>query len=210
MFDFEPDYYYQVKLASVENSIRYIIGKETKTDDEGNIIRDRAGNIIFEPQYYAEMKLTFEVQGTSCVYRSTPYEPIFSGQYNANEYVLSCSIDTSHGFGLPGNAAASDLATPFQLTCDMNLHELQAISSTQGIKLNINSYIIYDGQSQQELFSLVLKDLSFLEDDTQAWHFKLQYDSENGLLTLKHGNSDYFLLNNLTTVSTGKRIVDSI
>ena len=43
-FDFEPNYYYQVKLASIENGIRYIIGHE--------IIDNKKSY-----RYYTEMKL---------------------------------------------------------------------------------------------------------------------------------------------------------
>ena len=49
VFDFNRDYSYQVKLASREDSTRYIVGREDN-----------------EPRYYTEMTLSFDVQGVPC------------------------------------------------------------------------------------------------------------------------------------------------
>lgn len=57
-FDYDPEYSYLVKLASIADSPRYVVGKET----------NEAGQIVY--QYYTELTLNWEIQGES-IARST-------------------------------------------------------------------------------------------------------------------------------------------
>ena len=72
--------------------------------------------------------------------------------------------------------------------------------------------IKYEGQDQKVLFDINLTNLSFLSEDRDRnpWELSLKYDSSAGLMFLELGNSEHLLLSRITTVSTGKRIVDSL
>jgi hypothetical protein len=56
-FGYEPKYRYNVKLASIGDSTKYIIGRDENKDF-----------------YYTELKLTFDVQGKPCAIAMKPYE----------------------------------------------------------------------------------------------------------------------------------------
>lgn len=62
-FGFDKEHYYQVKLASRNDSIRTIIGYETVDG-------------VTEPRYFTTLKLTFEVQGAPCAYNNEEFRLI--------------------------------------------------------------------------------------------------------------------------------------
>ena len=68
-FGFEPNYYYLVKLASIGDAVRHIVGIEGSGNEK-------------QYMYYTELKLTFEIQGEPCAYRDISYE--FEGTSHAN------------------------------------------------------------------------------------------------------------------------------
>lgn len=98
-FSFDFDYYYSVKLANLEDSTRYIVGEEFETTTSkgekkrySRLVSSSEANAATLPfnrtrhaqnyRYYTELTLTFEIQGASCAYSSTPYT--FSGAKNSN------------------------------------------------------------------------------------------------------------------------------
>lgn len=89
-FSFDSDYYYSVKLSNLEDSTRYVVGEEFETTAStgekkrySRLLSSSEANAATLPfnrtrhaqnyRYYTELTLTFEVQGPSCAYSSSPY-----------------------------------------------------------------------------------------------------------------------------------------
>lgn len=68
-FDFEPNWFYLVKLAGVQDSKRVVVGYENNS-----------------PRYYTEMELSFEIQGEPCAYA---WEKFTWTEGPSNTYKLS-------------------------------------------------------------------------------------------------------------------------
>lgn len=61
------------------------------------------------------------------------------------------------------------------------------------------------------LFDVTLKNLTWGNPiEHQVYSFDLGYDSESGLLYMLSADSEYFLLNTLSTTAKGQRLVDSL
>lgn len=190
-FGFEPDYFYQVKLASVSEGTRYVVGRE-----DGRYM------------YYTEMKLSFEVQGPSCAYHRTQYEfnnsPTSTGAvaetsgiyYVTNTY----SFDQEHQ-----EAGNSDLPMPIEVLINAALY---GDRTNTDIFYNIILEAQYAENEAITLFDITFKNLAY--SSTLPNILDIKYESESGLLLLNIGDSEYMLLNQLSTSNYGKRIVDSI
>lgn len=208
-FGFEPDYYYQVKLASVDNGIRYIVGSE-----DGKYM------------YYTEMKLIFELQGPPVAYGNLPFD--------FNDYVDKTKPDDS-GTGISRekdriafyssvaghskddkykDERNSDLETPFILESAINLENIRENTAPNMIEkeyhLLYSAYITYEENNDIiRLFEVELKNLNFgPHSDGTSNKMHITYNSENALLFIQFGDSMQELLTRLTTCSTGDRIVD--
>lgn len=188
-FDFEQDWYYQVKLASVENGNRYIVGTE---------IID--GKKVY--MYYTEMKITFEVQGPNCIYRKEMYE--FKNE-SGKLFYIDPEGHTSFNTNLP---------TSFQVTFDINLSDpsFDPRINTEGtytVSLRYSDTNETDDYGillrSKKLFDITLKHLTY-----RGGTFSIKYDSETGLCFWNHADSEYHLLTRLSTLTTGKRFADSI
>jgi len=271
-FDFEPKYYYQVKLASVDTGTRYIVGIDKNYDysvktfsafedllsynnfkqvrikideeaseiirfnniilqkgrvyhfilqqDIGSIIDKYTMNIIGiaiekDYRYYTEFKVTFEVQGPSCAYHKMGYEFDITQRFIDNDYShyqaeWKVNDNVLHQIG------SSDLEMPFIWYIPLNLTQvldLSNFSNLDTIQCHLVGSINYYS-SKKVLFDITLNNLSFLQYNTTPSNnnlmLNLKYDSASGLVFLELGNSEHLILSRLTTVSTGKRIVDSI
>ena len=201
-FTFAPKWEYQVKLASREESTRYILGYETTENGS-------------EPRYYSEMTLNFEVQGEPCLYSAhefmwkrvdeqateewnnpeTGQKEIRDIPDNNQEY----QIDTTPNKDWP---ISSDLPVDFEinLTC-------RVISETGTIK----SKIKYDNENIhliKELFLVELKNLTV--DSSNPFDINLTYSSKDGLLYYAFAGEKYKLLNLLTTTTSGKELVKTL
>ena len=176
-FDFEDNWYYQVKLASVENGIRYIVGTEI----------DEHGNKVY--MYYTDMKVTFEVQGPNCVYRKEMYE--FQQQADNRTW----AVRSDHGLDFN-----TDLPTPLQVCFDINLKNIN----------DDGTYTTSLVQGTNVLFSITLEHLTKIDPSDPDEYFSIKYDSETGLCFWSHGDSEYFLLTRLSTLTDGNRFVDSL
>ena len=263
-FDFEPNYYYQVKLASVEQGIRYIVGIEKNYDreistaadleklvylPEGASIRVKviSNDLVFKGtplrkntvyfftykqfaesiedkfdmyvvghaiekdyRYYTEFKVSFEVQGPACAYHKMSYEFNYNTNYDElGKGLIQTWTVKPENFHQVGN---SNLEMPFNWYIPISLNSIfesgQELSDS--IILKLTGSIYYEGQPRKVLFDTSLTNLSFLNNAKRIWTLDLKYDSNSGLMFLELGNNDRLLLSRLSTVSTGKRIVNSI
>ena len=194
-FDFEDNWYYQVKLASVENGNRYVVGTEIVDGKK-------------QYMYYTEIKVTFEVQGPNCVYRKEMYD--FKPYDSA--YKIYCINKQYTDFN-------TDLPTSFQVTFDVDLSHSSFDPGTSEEPINPDgvytvSLICSDTYETdrygvllhpKKLFDITLKHLTY-----QGGIFSIKYDSETGLCFWNHGDSEYHLLTRLSTLTTGSRFVESI
>lgn len=68
-----------------------------------------------------------------------------------------------------------------------------------------------DSLGLKTLFNVTLKNLTWGNSAEESrYTFDLGYDSESGILYLLSADSEYFLLNTLSTSSKGRRIIDSM
>lgn len=162
-FDFEDNWYYQVKLASVENGNRYVVGTE--------IVNGKK-----QYMYYTEMKVTFEVQGPNCVYRKEMYE------FDHDEDVTAKEWKISKGHGLDFN---TDLPTSFQVTFDIDLKKINNngvyitnlyVDSKQVFSITLNNLTKIATTEPDDYFSIKY-------DSETGLCFWNHSDSEYNLLT---------------------------
>lgn len=95
VFHHAPKWRYMVKLAKIGDSTRYVLGK----DSDG------------EYRYYTEIKISFEIQGASCLYATTPYQ--IDWEMN-NGYQGGYQIIGK--FNEDSDFAVSDLNTPIDFS----------------------------------------------------------------------------------------------
>lgn len=85
VFDFEPMWHYNCKLAGVKDSTRIILGHENSfrkfNPDNMNAPVEIAGDY---PMYYTELTLDFELQGEPCARYNIPYSFAHSRQLENN------------------------------------------------------------------------------------------------------------------------------
>lgn len=260
-FDFEPFYFYQVKLASVEQGIRYIVGIEKNYDQEGElwelattikpntilrikhtgnnsdnyaidgkiykVRKNRVYQVVKRQnslevysiglanekdyRYYTEFKVSFEVQGPACAYHKMAYE--FDIDESTTTSTIKRAIWTVNSDAL-NQIGNSHLEMPFNWFINFNLTDIlpEDFTYSDDFFAHLVGAIKYEGQDQKVLFDINLTNLSFLSEnrDGNPWELNLKYDSSVGLMFLELGNSEHLLLSRISTVSTGKRIVDNI
>ena len=193
-FSFEQDYGYMVKLSKIQDSTRWVIGKDNDNQD----------------LYYTELQLTFDVQGDA-VARS--FNQV-SFMYDKNNPPYYCYVD-------PKEKKMSDLPTPLKLNFSYQLKdknnsttEGSTTNSTAENSTNNEHYVKFYVEMKlnnddpnpitKELFYINLKNLV-----GNGTIYNFEYNSENGNLLLKVGN-DLHLVSLLTTYNSGKRIVERI
>lgn len=148
IFDFNRDYSYQVKLASREDSTRYIVGKENN-----------------EPRYYTEMILNFDVQGVPCARMNISQNWVVS--------LTNTEVKISPNVGRDNikKTWASDLEFPFKITMGLNLQQIAGKS----FNLTMGVYHKNGGGVVRTLFNIGLQNLPkkdglemFLEYDSES------------------------------------------
>ena len=187
-FRFEPEYYYQVKLASIEDGIRYVVGHEEN-----------------KPMYYTEMKLSFEVQGPACAYHIAEYR---LDQSNSDED----SLDQWREYAFQAtqeNTKNSDLAIPIECLANLKL-----VCGSEALpeqdRYIVDLFAQYGNNEPINLFSVTFKNQTYSQNSSTANILSIKYESDSGLLLLNVGDSEYMLLNQLSTSNYGKRIIESI
>ena len=140
-FGFNARYCYQVKLASISDSIRYVIGKEGT-----------------EPMYYTEMTLTFDIQGEPCAREilsaSLEKDP------NSNIFALIPAY--------PGEIS-SDLDVPFKFSFTLGTSDDSTSTSTSitlSLKQGTTKLLTLFSIDLQNLYALT-QELTF-EYDSQS------------------------------------------
>ena len=212
-FGYEPRYRYNVKLASIGDSTKYIIGKE---DDK--------------EFYYTELKLTFEVQGKPCAIATKPYEHEVAG-YN-NGFLMRIkrkSIKRDENGDIEEIKPLTDyissdldfpikMSTSFSFNTPTNVNEtpekyriiLKAEKITETEETDDSYLTAWTSESIKEeeilLYQLDLKNLTISE--STPFPLNITYQSDTGLLFLTYGNSNGKLLNLLNLEDTGQKIVD--
>lgn len=148
VFDFNRDYSYQVKLASREDSTRYIVGRENN-----------------EPRYYTEMTLNFDVQGVPCARMNIPQNWV------VNLTNTEVKISPNVGRDNIKKTWASDLEFPFKITMGLNLQQIAGKS----FNLTMGVYHKNGGGVVRTLFNIGLQNLPkkdglemFLEYDSES------------------------------------------
>ena len=148
VFDFNRDYSYQVKLASREDSTRYIVGRENN-----------------EPRYYTEMTLSFDVQGVPCARMNISQNWVVS--LTNTEVKLSPNVGKDN----IKKTWASDLEFPFKITMGLNLQQIAGKS----FNLTMGVYHKNGGGVVRTLFNIGLQNLPkkdglemFLEYDSES------------------------------------------
>lgn len=148
IFDFNRDYSYQVKLASREDSTRYIVGRENN-----------------EPRYYTEMTLNFDVQGVPCARMNISQNWVVS--------LTNTEVKISPNVGKDNikKTWASDLEFPFKITMGLNLQQIAGKS----FNLTMGVYHKNGGGVVRTLFNIGLQNLPkkdglemFLEYDSES------------------------------------------
>ena len=148
VFDFNRDYSYQVKLASREDSTRYIVGREDN-----------------EPRYYTEMTLSFDVQGVPCARMNISQNWIV--KLTNTEVKISPNV----GKDTIEKTWASDLEFPFKITMGLNLQQIAG----KNFNLTMGVYHKNGGGVVRTLFNIGLQNLPkkdglemFLEYDSES------------------------------------------
>lgn len=185
-FGFSDKYYYQVKLASVSQGTRYVIGHEQEVEDTDNHF------IITSPRYYTEIQLSFELQGPMCAFNkdavqwTLPADSIYFTISDANYY--------------------SDLEFP--IIANFTIKTKQPNNETPS-DINQTSHFSFYVQVDNKIFELFSCEFQNLTYDGQQT-IQLQYTSEDGLVFWRQGDSKHRLLTSLSTLSSGKRLVRQI
>lgn len=189
-FGFEPNYHYQVKLASVEDGTRTIVGQE-----DGN------------PRYYTEMKLTFEIQGAAVAYGNTPFNTdVTSSTFEPTNIICELGVQ-------PEDTRASNLETPLIIKNKILLDNIiKSQSLPEGVEYHLlySGYVTYDGtEEEQKLFEVELKNLALgSTDDNILNEIDITYDSDAALLFWDNGGIE--ILTRLSSLSSGDRLVDNL
>ena len=148
VFDFNRDYSYQVKLASREDSTRYVVGRENN-----------------EPRYYTEMTLSFDVQGVPCARMNIPQNWVVK--------LTNTEVKISPNVGKDNieKTWASDLEFPFKITMGLNLQQIAGKS----FNLTMGVYHKNGSEKIRTLFDIGLQNLPkkdglemFLEYDSES------------------------------------------
>ena len=108
VFGFDQEHYYQVKLANIADSTRNIIGKETV---DGKV----------EPRYYTELKLTFEIQGSSCAYNLDEFNIVPSLEQSGSEHNAITGIIFNIDENDNDANIGSDLPAPIQANFSLKM-----------------------------------------------------------------------------------------
>ena len=175
---------YIAKLSKIDDSTRYILGK----DSDG------------EYRYYTEIKLSFEIQGDACL----NYINNYNFAYDSSNQTFS--FNTTEDF------IESDLNTPLEFECKLQpVEEIDdpnfSIMLTAKIPQKIENNTVKTWHSYK-LFEGVFSNLSF--DTFGGYPLNLRYLSDSGLLLIKTGNGEDQLVTLQSTTASGKHLIERL
>lgn len=181
-FGFEPNYYYLVKLASIGDSTRHIVGIEGSGDNK-------------QYMYYTELKLTFEIQGEPCAYRNIAYEfKCIGASSNSNPALNDENKNYKYSFILKNdisdNNFQSHLAMPFKYKLHLKLDSFynfnrKIIFNNTIVPLENNidvSHIFYCFDEKYDEFIMNSNSTISYWDHSQSpaiYHFVYNYGGSN-------------------------------
>ena len=189
-FGFEPDYGYMVKLSKIQDSTRWVIGKDENNQD----------------LYYTELQLSFDVQGDA-VARS--FNQV-SFTYNGN----NCQVSDKEKISDLPTPLKLNFNCKLKNKDNSTTNSITDSSTTDSTtNTNINNFIKFyvEMKSSETDTNPITKELFYisLQNLVSNAEYNFEYNSENGNLLLKIGN-DLHLVSLLTTYNSGKRIIQSI
>lgn len=183
-FSFSSEWQYQVKLASIADSPRYIIGRMSEGAAENQYA------------YYTELTLNWEIQGEACVRSVLPY-PI--RKLSEDNYILGLSAATN-------NNAWSDLSTPFKLSFSLTPNT-NTSSNPNGCYLKITA--TYKDTSET-LLSVQLQNPAVGINGEESITLYLTYNSESGTVYYTYGGDQYKILSSLDLLSNGQKLASNL
>lgn len=182
-FSFEPNYSYLVKISSIKDSPRYIVGH----NEEGKTV------------YYTEMDLNWDLVGDNCVRSVHPYE--YNGTVNAENKTITWNFNSSGD-----NQDKSLLDTPILFELPFRFLSTNAIIQLKA-KYNDIEIPLFEISLQNLTFTSATATTS---SETDGYTLFIRYDSETGLLYNQKGDNDtWHLLNYQTNANTGKYLLNS-
>ena len=162
IFGFDEKWRYIVKLAKREDSTRYIIGKNSNSQD----------------LYYTELKLTFEVQGDAVAHSVAELDYTISEGKTDTEDTSKVITFEKNGTGI---FSKSDLETPFLLT--FNVSDFTNSLST------VHAVIQSENEHTLDLFNISFTNLNdkescLLEYNSQTGDLCLLVGNDRKIVTL--------------------------
>lgn len=152
-FSFSPEWCYQVKLASISDSTRYIVGHFNSSANEDNYA------------YYTEMDVTWEIQGESCVRAMEPCQ-IDETEDNAR---LELRVNE--------NYLNSELSSPFILNFRINLQDtsidtipVSITAQYQGLQTTLSSFLLTNWVKDSEENDYYHINLSYNSDSGTIYY----------------------------------------
>ena len=196
-FSFNPKFSYLVKLNSIADSTKYVIGSETNNGKS-------------EDMYYTEIELKFDVLNS---YAVTVHDYEFTTEQdtapnNINLYKTTLNNKTKE-------FVSSKLDFPFKYYFTLDLNSKSEENFPKEVQIILKAKYTNDTYSNEvELFNLSLQNLTGVDANNKTTFsypkfLPIFYDSELGLLFYNYGGS-YQLLNLLCTSVTGQYIVKSM
>jgi hypothetical protein len=193
-FGFASKFGYRVKLATIKDSTRWVVGNEN-------------GN----PAYYTELDLDFEVQGAQCATGNNSYE--IDHILGGGKHTMTIKETTDF--------VESDLPTPIEVTNVFDIITNNENNQNKSLEYLIKLDAVYN-EERINLYSVSLKNLTTTyKPATNSMPLNersvepvlltigITYHSESGLLYLGYGDSTDKILTLTTTSDTGERIVSS-
>ena len=181
-FSFSPEWCYQVKLSSISDSTRYIIGHFNGDRTEANYA------------YYTEIDVTWEIQGESC---GRGMEPC--------NILINSSTSNELRVKVAENYLDSALSSPFVLHFNLDLQNV----TTNDVPISIIAQ--YQNHSTTLASFTLTNWTKYSNDEDQDFYvIHLTYNSESGTLYYSYGNSQSKILNSLNTTSSGKKLVSNL
>ena len=217
-FSFEKTYGYQCKLSAIKDSTRYILGKESQSQNNSTHLNYSRieGENGEGYRYYTELVLTFEVIGKQCAKELVPYQYLHSITPAVSENNIVWNTINGTDYEVQ-TYWPSDLDFPFELSLNNLVFKINNYSNTYHLKLE--AVLQVDNQTAQKttLFEIVLKNLIPMvnqeeeqeeeqDESLNSQEISLRYDSEQGLLYWALEDKQQ-ILSLLSTNNNGQRIV---
>lgn len=203
-FDYDTEYSYLVKLASIADSPRYVIGKET----------NEAGQIVY--QYYTELTLNWEIQGES-IARSTLANN-WTNIEDSNDWITTSQSDLSRPFVIDFNYYPNLELSNHQVSCIASYNNgVDSFNKTLFTIIFDHKALVSSGEqsefynsNNEPLSEITNIDETDLNSNVSDYVIRIRYDSETGLLFHSNMGDTWELLSLTTATTKGINLVSSL